>query len=209
MIKNKKKLTLEEMPEFNEEINKMPLADKIFVDKAIAIADRVSNLCELKGITQRELAKIIFRHESSLSRSLNRKHNLTLRTLSEIEAALGGDVIFIPSSQIECCGAWVKCSERQPTDKIVETYFVKLKVKDSDEEWFPGTCTFSGEWEISKGYEVVEWLDESLPCNDKEKDELRKALEDLVDAVPRQLEDADWWDDSLTNAVNKAKQLLK
>lgn len=37
---------------------------------------------------------------------------------------------------------------------------------------------------------------------------LLDALEDLIETVPKQLEDADWWNDNLTDAMNKAKQAI-
>lgn len=56
---------------------------------------------------------------------------------------------------------WIKVTERLPDTKIINNFFVKQRWKDSDEPWFPGTCVYSGEWEISDTYEVLEWLDET------------------------------------------------
>jgi hypothetical protein len=39
--------------------------------------------------------------------------------------------------------------------------------------------------------------------------ELLEALEELLEAVPKQTGDADWWDDNLTHAVKKAKKLIE
>jgi hypothetical protein len=39
--------------------------------------------------------------------------------------------------------------------------------------------------------------------------ELREALGNLVDAIPRQTNDYDWWDDDLTRTVAKAKLLIR
>lgn len=57
---------------------------------------------------------------------------------------------------------WIKVSERLPDTKIINLFFVKQRWKDTDEPWFPGTCVYSGEWEISDSYEVLEWLDENV-----------------------------------------------
>lgn len=56
---------------------------------------------------------------------------------------------------------WIKVNERLPDSKVINTYFVKLRMKNSEEGWFPGAITYSGEWEISEDYEVIEWLDEN------------------------------------------------
>lgn len=42
-------------------------------------------------------------------------------------------------------------------------------------------------------------------CNAK----LLEALEDLVEAIPGQTNDRDWWPDELTKAVAQAKSLLE
>src|SRR5207237_711342 len=39
--------------------------------------------------------------------------------------------------------------------------------------------------------------------------EIREALADLVDAIPGQSNDRDWWPDQLTHAVRKANALLE
>lgn len=50
-----------------------------------------------------------------------------------------------------------------------------------------------------------------LDCSwyDQEKEEMRAALEELHDAVPRQTDDADWWSDELRDAMEKAKLLIR
>lgn len=39
--------------------------------------------------------------------------------------------------------------------------------------------------------------------------ELLEALEDLMEAVPKQTEDMDWWEDNLTEAFSKAKAAIQ
>jgi hypothetical protein len=38
---------------------------------------------------------------------------------------------------------------------------------------------------------------------------LEEALQNLLNAIPKQTEDSDFWEDDLTNAVEKARQLIK
>ncbi len=38
--------------------------------------------------------------------------------------------------------------------------------------------------------------------------ELLEALEDLLENIPKQTNDADWWDDGLTNAVRNANDVI-
>lgn len=44
-------------------------------------------------------------------------------------------------------------------------------------------------------------------CNNH--DALLAALEELIDAVPKQDNDRDWWEDELTRAMAKAKQTIQ
>ena len=54
-------------------------------------------------------------------------------------------------------------------------------------------------WAASFGYRL----------RDEEVRRLREALEGLLDAIPKETLDADWWDDSLKNAVNVARTSLQ
>jgi hypothetical protein len=66
---------------------------------------------------------------------------------------------------------WIKVTDRLPDLSIVNTYFVKQREKNTSEDWFPQVCTFSGDWEISDDYEIIEWLDEK----ENEKDTAYRA----------------------------------
>lgn len=50
------------------------------------------------------------------------------------------------------------------------------------------------------------WLDVSPSYKEQE---LRAALENLMEAIPKQTENADWWEDNLTHAFQKATEALK
>ncbi len=79
-------------------------------------------------------------------------------------------------------GVWISVNERLPKGNLTDTYFVKQKIKDSDESWFPGTCTFSCEWEIDDMYEVTHWLSESLSIpTESEKD--KRTIRDMVESI--------------------------
>lgn len=86
----------EDFPEFEKSIDQMPDASKIFVDKSLQIADRVFQLLREKGINQKELAERMGKTEAEVSRMLQGLYNMTLRTISQVEAALQSNVIVIP-----------------------------------------------------------------------------------------------------------------
>jgi transcriptional regulator with XRE-family HTH domain len=95
----KKILKSVSIPEFKESIDEMPLEDKIFVDKAMAISYYILKRLKLKGLKQKDLANLMGKSEAELSKLLSGTHNYTLRTLSKMEAFLETDIINIPFLQ--------------------------------------------------------------------------------------------------------------
>lgn len=59
---------------------------------------RIRYLLESQQITQKELARRMGKRESEVSKWLSGKHNLTLRSLAKLEAALGADIISVPEN---------------------------------------------------------------------------------------------------------------
>ncbi|SRR5260221_5638953 len=70
--------------------------DKLFVDKYLEIQYRINNIMTRKGITQRQLAGKLGKHEEEISKWLGDIHNFTLRTLAKLESALGETIIYCP-----------------------------------------------------------------------------------------------------------------
>lgn len=54
----------------------------------------------------------------------------------------------------------VKASEQKPPENIIDTYHTNIRVKGLDETvLLPSGTTYSREWEVENGEEVVEWLE--------------------------------------------------
>jgi plasmid maintenance system antidote protein VapI len=51
---------------------------------------------ENKGLLQKDLAKLLAKSEAEISRMLTGSHNLTVKTISKIEAVLGAKIITTP-----------------------------------------------------------------------------------------------------------------
>jgi transcriptional regulator with XRE-family HTH domain len=98
MIKKKKKLIAEEMPEFQASVDSMTEESKIFVDKSIEIVDYIFQLMEEKGMKQKNLAEKMGKTEAELSKILSGMHNLTLRSIAKLEAALEKTIVCTPIS---------------------------------------------------------------------------------------------------------------
>ncbi len=91
----KKILVSEVMPEFEKSIAEMPVSSKIFVDKSMAIAEKIYKRIEELGISQKDLANKLGQTEAQVSRSLAGMQNFTLRSISKIEAALNFEIIKV------------------------------------------------------------------------------------------------------------------
>lgn len=69
-----------------------PLTKK-YVNRQLGFAATVAEKLSISGMTQRELAEQLGKKESYISRILSGDANPTLKTISELEVALGEDVI--------------------------------------------------------------------------------------------------------------------
>lgn len=96
-MKNYKKLESIDMTELLESISQeTPKESVIFVEKSLELVNYIFTILEKKGINQKELATRLGKSEAEVSKWLTGSHNLTLRSISKIEAALETDIIHIP-----------------------------------------------------------------------------------------------------------------
>lgn len=66
---------------------------KKYVNRQVGFAATVAEKLQFSRLTQRELAERLGKKESYISRILSGDANPTLKTISELEVALGADVI--------------------------------------------------------------------------------------------------------------------
>ena len=74
---------------------------KLQMEMSVAIANRIYEILEDKGMTQKELAKLLGKTETEVSRWLSGTHNLTLSTICKISAALDEEVVTVPRKDLE------------------------------------------------------------------------------------------------------------
>ncbi|MBO4464118.1 MAG: helix-turn-helix transcriptional regulator [Prevotella sp.] len=74
---------------------------KLQMELSVAIANRIYDILEAKGMSQKEFAGLMGKTETEVSRWLSGTHNLTLATICKISAALGQDVIKVVDSSYE------------------------------------------------------------------------------------------------------------
>jgi DNA-binding Xre family transcriptional regulator len=96
MVKKKKILVTEVMPEFDAGIKSIPADRRIFIDKSIAIAHRIFQVMEEKGLNQKHLANKMDISEEEVNKLLGGMHNLNLRMIAKLEAALETTMVSIP-----------------------------------------------------------------------------------------------------------------
>ena len=68
------------------------------VDLCVAIANRVYDLLEERGMSQRDLARALGKTETEVSRWLSGTHNLTIATIAKMATVLGDDIITATST---------------------------------------------------------------------------------------------------------------
>ncbi len=107
-----------------------------FIDKNLDISQQVYALIKEKGWSQKEFAKELGKTDAEISKWLSGMHNLTLRSIAKMEAALGADIIETP----------LKAEKRY---KKVE--YVKFKVYANPNKILPDSFNYKeAEQDISK-----------------------------------------------------------
>ncbi len=67
-----------------------------FVDKNLDISQQVYALLKEKGWSQKDLANALGKTNAEISKWLSGSHNITLRSIAKMEAALDADIILTP-----------------------------------------------------------------------------------------------------------------
>ena len=68
---------------------------KAEVDFSIKISKRLFDVMEKLGLTQRELARMLDKNETEISRWMQGTHNFTLQTIQKIESTLGMKILQV------------------------------------------------------------------------------------------------------------------
>lgn len=73
----------------------IPLEMKLQMELSVAIANRIYDILETMGMSQKDLAILLGKTETEVSRWLSGTHNLTIATICKISAALKEDILVI------------------------------------------------------------------------------------------------------------------
>lgn len=86
-----------------------------FVDKNVDISQQVFSILKAKGWSQKDLAKELEKSDAEVSKWLSGMHNLTLKSITKMEAVLGEDIILTP----------LKAAASMPPQKVYVTVQVE------------------------------------------------------------------------------------
>lgn len=74
---------------------------KLQMELSVAIANRIYEILEEKGLSQKDFARMMGKTETEVSRWLSGTHNLTMATICKISATLEADVIKVADEELE------------------------------------------------------------------------------------------------------------
>ena len=74
---------------------------KMQMELSVAIANRIYEILEEKGMSQKDFARLMGKTETEISRWLSGTHNMTLATLCKISIALGENLLEVPVNHSE------------------------------------------------------------------------------------------------------------
>ena len=63
------------------------------MELSVSIANRIYEILEAKGMSQKDFAVLMGKTETEVSRWLSGTHNMTMSTIAKISIALGEDII--------------------------------------------------------------------------------------------------------------------
>ncbi|MDH5608944.1 MAG: helix-turn-helix transcriptional regulator [Cyclobacteriaceae bacterium] len=102
---------------FEHALNKVSKDSKIFAEKSLDILDQINFLMREEGWTQKDLSKKLGKSESEISKWLSGLHNMTLKTVSKLEAVFNRDILITP----------IKAKQRYSSIKFVPVKTVVFK----------------------------------------------------------------------------------
>lgn len=72
-----------------------------FIGTSFDLSDRIHEILESKGLSQKDLAEMLGKKESQVSKWMTGTHNFTIRTLALLEVTLGASIFQVTSGPIE------------------------------------------------------------------------------------------------------------
>lgn len=80
---------------FRQCLMAIPEDQKNEFELSFGIAERICEILKLKGMTQKDFARMLGKRESEISKWLTGRHNFTTQTIARIETVLGNKIIVV------------------------------------------------------------------------------------------------------------------
>lgn len=84
------------MSAFDKILKNSTKDSKIYVSKSLDVAEQIKEHLLNKNMSQSDLAKVLGKHESEISKWLSGLHNFSIRTIAKIEAIIDEDILVTP-----------------------------------------------------------------------------------------------------------------
>ena len=80
---------------YQQAVQGIPLDIQKETALTFSVSNRIYDLLQQRGMTQKEFAKLMKKSEAEVSAWLSGQHNFTLRTIAKISAALNTDILSV------------------------------------------------------------------------------------------------------------------
>lgn len=106
-----------------------------FIRLNVSVANRIYDILEERGMSQKDFAKLMGKTEAEVSRWLSGTHNFTMETIARINYALGENVLEVPQKPMFI---FVRLDRSKPS-------MLPINKKESNRQYNP-----SNSYEISR-----------------------------------------------------------
>ena len=101
---------MKELDILKESFSKIPTEIHREIDLSFDIVNRIHEILARQGRSQKDLAQILGKKESEISKWLRGTHNFTIRTISKLSAALGEDILRVYNPEEKWRKMWISLS---------------------------------------------------------------------------------------------------
>ena len=79
----------------------IPSEIDLFINRSFEIVDRIHEILSAKNLDQKDLANLLGKQESEISKWMSGTHNFTIKTITRIENALGTSIIKVQQKEVK------------------------------------------------------------------------------------------------------------
>jgi len=84
---------------FDKILNEIPPETSLMVSKSFDISERILNILDERGMTQKDFAQLLGKRDSEICKWMKGTHNFTLETIAKIEVVLGETILQVPKAK--------------------------------------------------------------------------------------------------------------